>query len=213
MAAPLRNILGQVRSRFDPRFMMDTGRIFIANLSKGKLGEDKANLLGSLLVTQFQLAAMERASIAEEERKDFHLYIDEFHNFSTESFCVNSLRGSQVSALPHALASIHRTTAARNSRCVFGNVGSLISFRVGNTDGEILAKEFDSGYTSDQFTDLANHEIRVKLLQAGESSEPFLAKTLPPVGAVRDAEKISFAGRGRSMGRSERSWRRKSKGG
>jgi hypothetical protein len=86
MAAPLRNVFGQVRSKVDPRFIMDNKRIFIANLSKGRLGEDKANLLGSLLVSKFQSAAMERADMPEESRKDFYLFIDEFPNFSTESF-------------------------------------------------------------------------------------------------------------------------------
>src|SRR5439155_23797802 len=86
MSSPLRNILGQVRSGIDARFIMDNLRIFIANLSKGKLGADKANLLGAILVTQFQLAALARADVAEEDRTDFFLAIDEFHNFSTDSF-------------------------------------------------------------------------------------------------------------------------------
>src|SRR5438128_371869 len=86
MAAPLRNVFGQVRSKIDPRFIMDNERIFIANPSKGRLGEDKANLLGSLLVSKFQSAAMERADMPEVSRKDFYLFIDEFPNFSTKSF-------------------------------------------------------------------------------------------------------------------------------
>src|SRR5665213_2377985 len=86
MAAPLRNILGQIKTRVDARFIMDNQRIFIANLSKGRLGEDKANLLGSLLVSQFQTAALERSNLSEENRTDFYLSIDEFHNFSTDSF-------------------------------------------------------------------------------------------------------------------------------
>ena len=82
----LRHILGQVRSRIDARFMMDRGRIFIANLSKGRLGADKANLLGALWVTQFQLAAMSRADVPEEDRRDFCLYVDEFQSFVSDSF-------------------------------------------------------------------------------------------------------------------------------
>jgi len=82
----LRNIIGQPQSGFDPAFMMDNQRIFIANLSKGLIGEEKSNLLGSILTAKFQLAAMARASRTESEREDFHLYIDEFHNFTTESF-------------------------------------------------------------------------------------------------------------------------------
>jgi len=86
MSAPLRNVFGQVKSKIDPRFIMDRKRIFIANLSKGRLGEDKANLLGSLLVSKFHTAAMERADVPETNRVDFNLYIDEFQNFGTDSF-------------------------------------------------------------------------------------------------------------------------------
>jgi hypothetical protein len=86
MSPHLRNILGQIRSRLDARFIMDNGRIFIADVSKGKLGADKANLLGSLLVTQFELAAMSRSNVPESERRDFYLYVDEFQTFATDSF-------------------------------------------------------------------------------------------------------------------------------
>jgi hypothetical protein len=86
MNAPIRNILGHVLRKVDLRFMMDTGRFFIANLAKGKLGEEKANLLGSVLTTQFQFAAMGRADVPESERRDFYLFIDEFHNFTTDAF-------------------------------------------------------------------------------------------------------------------------------
>jgi type IV secretory pathway TraG/TraD family ATPase VirD4 len=82
----MRNILGQVRSKIDMRFMMDNKRIFIANLSKGKIGEDKANLLGSIILSKFQLAAMSRSDCDEKSRENFFLYADEFHNFTTESF-------------------------------------------------------------------------------------------------------------------------------
>src|ERR1041385_222415 len=86
MAPIVRNILGQVRTKVDPRFMMDDGRLFIANLSKGKLGEEKSNLLGSILTTQFQLAALSRADVPENRRRDFFLHVDEFQNFTTDSF-------------------------------------------------------------------------------------------------------------------------------
>src|SRR5580698_703437 len=86
MSPPVRNVLGQVRRKIDPRFMMDNRRILIANLSKGLLGEDKANLLGSLLVTSFELAALERVDTPEDKRQDFNLYVDEFQNFATDSF-------------------------------------------------------------------------------------------------------------------------------
>jgi hypothetical protein len=180
MAPPLRNIFSQVRSRFEPRFMMDNQRIFIANLSKGQLGEDKANLLGSLLVTQFQLAAMERAKIPEHERKDFFLFIDEFHNFTTESFTgiLSEARKYRLClTLSHQYTEQLRPEI-RNA--VFGNVGSVISFRVGGQDADTLAKEFGNGYTVEHFTDLANFEIRMKMLDSGEYGRPFFARTAPP---------------------------------
>jgi len=86
MSPKTRNVLGQVKSKMDARFMMDNRRIFIANLSKGRLGEDKSNLLGALLVTQFHLAAMSRVNLHEDERQDFNLYVDEFHSFTSDSF-------------------------------------------------------------------------------------------------------------------------------
>lgn len=183
MAAPLRNVFGQVKSKFDPRFIMDNKRIFIANLSKGKLGEDKSNLLGSLLVTKFQNAAMERANIPEESRKDFYLYIDEFHNFGTDSFAsiLSEARKYRLClTLSHQYIEQMREEV-RNA--VFGNVGSIVSFRVGNADAEILAREFGDGYSREQFTELSNYEARVKLLENGEYGQPFIAKTAPPRSA------------------------------
>lgn len=138
MAPPIRNLLGQVRRKIDARFMMDNRRIFIANLSKGLLGDDKANLIGSILVTSFQLAAMSRADTEERDRQDFYLYIDEFHNFTTDSFasllsearkyrlCM-TLGHQYIQQLPPSLIA-----------AVFGNVASLIAFRVGEHDANIL---------------------------------------------------------------------------
>ncbi|MDQ2944627.1 MAG: type IV secretion system DNA-binding domain-containing protein [Acidobacteriota bacterium] len=182
MAAPLRNVFGQVRSRIDPRFIMDNKRIFIANLAKGRLGEDKSNLLGSLLISKFQTAAMERSDIPEEERTDFYLYIDEFPNFSTDSFA-GILSEARKYRLNLILAHQYVEQMREEVRdAVFGNVGSIISFRVGESDAQMLAKEFGSHYSSEQFTELANHEIRAKILQKGEYGEPCLGKTAPPYG-------------------------------
>lgn len=184
MAEPLRNVFGQVKGRIDLRFMMDKKRIFIANLAKGRLGEDKSNLLGSLLVTKFQTTAMERADLPENERQDFYLYVDEFPNFSTDSFA-GALSEARKYRLNLTLAHqyINQMTKEVGS-AVFGNVGTLISFRTGLTDGAFLANEFGSGYSAEHFTELANYEVRVRLLRDGESSEPFLAKTLPPASAL-----------------------------
>src|SRR5207244_2477526 len=117
-------------------------RLFIANLSKGRLGHDKANLLGSLLTTQFQLAAMARAKCPEAERRDFYLFIDEFHNFSTDAFA-SILAEARKYRLCLTLSHQYIDQLAVPIRqAVFGNVGTLIAFRIGHPDGEVLEKEF-----------------------------------------------------------------------
>lgn len=179
---PIRNVLGQVRSKVSIPYVMDNRRIFIANLSKGKLGEDKANLLGSLLTTQFQLGAMARGNIPEEERKDFMLAIDEFHNFTTDSF-TSILAEARKYRLGLTLS--HQYMAQLNPSmrdAILGNVGSLLAFRVGHTDAEVLEKEFGNVFAASQFMDLGRHEILARLLEDGLSLEPFHAKTLPPTG-------------------------------
>jgi len=181
-AAPLRNILGQVRSKISPRFMMDHRRVFIANLSKGKLGEDKANLLGSFLVNQFHLAAMARADTLERDRNDFYMYIDEFHNFATDSFAAIL---SEARKYRLSLALSHQYTAQvppliRDA--IFGNVGTTIAFRVGEADADILEREFGGAYKAHHFTDLGNFEVCVKCISNGELREPFSARTLRGFG-------------------------------
>jgi hypothetical protein len=180
MAPPVRNLLVQVRRRIDARFMMDNRRIFIANISKGMLGEDKTNLLGSLLVTSFQLAAMSRADIPESDRQDFNLYIDEFHNFTTDSFA-SILSEARKYRLCMTLSHQYIEQLPTPLRAaVFGNVGNLVAFRVGEYDAEILAREFGSVFTPEEFGSLANHRVIAKLLQNGEHREPFFGRTMPP---------------------------------
>ena len=181
MNPPIRNILGQVGMKVDLRFMMDTGRVFIANLSKGKLGADKANLLGSLLTTQFQLAAMSRADSPEHMRPDFHLFVDEFHNFTTDSFA-SILAEARKYRLSLTLSHQYIDQLPLPIRqAVFGNVGTLISFRIGHTDAETLEKEFGMTFPAQQFIDLDRYELLVKLLVDGITTEPFRGKSLPPI--------------------------------
>lgn len=181
MNPPIRNILGQVGMKIDLRFMMDTGRVFIANLSKGKLGADKANLLGSLLTTQFQLAAMSRADSPEHMRPDFHLFVDEFHNFATDSFA-SILAEARKYRLCLTLSHQYTDQLPLPIRqAVFGNVGTLISFRIGHTDAEILEKEFGMTFPAQHFLDLDRYELLVKLLVNGITTEPFRGKSLPPI--------------------------------
>lgn len=182
MSPHLRNILGQARSRIDARFMMDRGRIFIADMSKGKLGADKSNLMGALLVTQFQLAAMSRADIPESERKDFFLYVDEFQSFASESF-VSILSEARKYRLCLTLSHQYiGQVRPETQNAVFGNVGSLISFRVGQQDADVLEREFGNSLVSRQFVELGNHEVCAKILSGGQYGEPFSGRTLQPMG-------------------------------
>jgi hypothetical protein len=176
----LRNVLGQVKSKIDARFMMDNGRILIANVSKGRLGAASSNLIGALLVTQFQLAAMSRANVPEHERRDFMMLVDEFQSFTSDSF-VSILSEARKYRLALVLASQYRAQIQPEILdAVFGNVGSIVSFRVGDNDAEVLEKEFGGTYTRSQFTTLDNHEVLAKLLRNGEWSEPFRGTTLAP---------------------------------
>jgi hypothetical protein len=182
MAPELRNILGQVTNRIDARFMMDHGRIFIANLSKGKIGADKANLLGALWVTQFQLAAMSRADVPEEGRRDFHLYVDEFQSFVTDSFTaiLAEARKYRLSlTLSHQYLDQIKPEILN---AVIGNVGSIIAFRVGHKDAEALERTFGMTYVASQFTALGNGEVFAKLLKDGQYADTFFGKTLAPHG-------------------------------
>ena len=180
MAAPLRHVLGQVRNRIDARSIMDSGNIFIANLAKGRLGEDKSNLLGSLLVTQFKLAAMSRTDMSEAERRDFGLVIDEFQNFSTDSFA-SILSESRKYRLGLVLSHQYTSQLSESVRdAVFGNVGSLISFQVGSADANLLAQEFGHDYKASTFTELGRYEVCVKLLSERGQNSASLGRTYPP---------------------------------
>lgn len=177
----VRNILGQVRAKVDIPFMMNTGRIFIANLSKGRLGADKAGLLGSLLTTQFQLAAMARVNQPEHERRDFFLFIDEFHNFTTDAFAA-ILSEARKYRLCLALSHQYIEQVPPIVRgAVFGNVGSLIAFRVGHSDADVLQREFGDTYPLEFFVGLDRFQIIARLAEGGRTREPFHAITLPPI--------------------------------
>jgi hypothetical protein len=190
MSPHLRNVLGQVRSAIDARYIMDNGKIFIANLSKGTLGADKSNLIGALLVTQFQLAAMSRADMPESERRDFHLCVDEFHSFTSDSFAsiLSEARKYRLS-LTLAHQYIEQVRPEIQS-AVFGNVGSMVAFRVGQRDAEILEREFGGAYHHSQFVGLSNYEICVKLLIDGKQHDAFMGKTLPPIGTRHGRREI-----------------------
>ena len=179
----IRNILGQVRSRVDIRFAMDNGRLFIANLSKGRLGSDKANLLGSLLTTEFQLGAMARSDRPEAQRRDFYLFIDEFQNFSTDAF-TSILSEARKYRLCLNLSHQYIDQLSLPVRqAVFGNVGTLIALRIGYSDAEVMEKEFGKEFPAITIVDLDRYEAVVKLLEHGSNPQPFRAKMLPPMGS------------------------------
>jgi hypothetical protein len=178
---PLRNIVGQRQSTLDFRKIMDEGKILIVNLAKGKIGEDNCALLGAMIVTKLQLAALSRADIPESNRRGFYLYVDEFHNFLTLSFA-DILAESRKYGLNLVLAHQYLLQLDEKLRAaVLGNVGTIISFRVGGEDAKILEREFYPVFGEADFTNLPNYHIYLKLLIDGAPSKPFSAVTLPPV--------------------------------
>lgn len=181
----IRNIVGQVKSRIDFRKVMDEGKILICNLSKGRAGEENSLLLGSLIVTKLQLAAMERIDMPEDSRRDFCLYVDEFQNFiSTETF---SQILSEARKYRLCLILAHQYISQLDERtreAVFGNVGTTISFRVGATDAELLEEIFSSIFTRDDFVNLDKYMVYLMMAIDGRSSQPFSARTLPPFHAA-----------------------------
>lgn len=180
----IRNIVGQPRSSVNMRKMMDDGKILIVNLSKGKIGEDNSALLGAMIITKLQLAAMSRIDVSEEERRDFYLYVDEFQNFATDSFAgilseARKYRLSLVLAHQYIGQLIHAaSTKVRDA--VFGNVGTTITFRVGAEDAEFLEKEFQPDFMANDLVNLPKYNFYAKLMIDGVSSRPFSASNIPP---------------------------------
>jgi CxxC-x17-CxxC domain-containing protein len=177
----IRNIVGQTTSSFDIREIMDDRKILILNLSKGRIGEDNSALLGAMMITKIQLAAMARVDIPEEDRKDFYLYVDEFQNFATESFA-NILSEARKYRLNLILANQYITQIDEKVRdAIFGNAGTLISFRVGAVDSEFLEKEFSPVFLMNDVINLPKYHIYLKLMIDGIAGDAFSAVTLPPV--------------------------------
>ncbi|OGN22088.1 MAG: hypothetical protein A2918_02910 [Candidatus Yanofskybacteria bacterium RIFCSPLOWO2_01_FULL_42_49] len=174
----IRNILGQSKSKIDIRKIMDEGKILIVNISRGKIGEDASRLLGAFLVTKIQLAAMSRVDIPETERRDFYLYVDEFQHFATESFA-NIL--SEARKFHLSLVMAHQYIKQMEEPvmdAVFGNVGTLVSFRVGAEDAEFLEKWFAPDFMMADIVNLGKRQMYLKLMIDGISSRGFSASTL-----------------------------------
>ena len=193
----IRNIVGQAKSTMNVQELMNNNKILLINVAKGRIGEDNSALLGAMLITKIQLAAMERVRIPEEERKDFYLYVDEFQNFATESFAgiLSEARKYRLNLiLAHQyIGQLVKDSSTEVRDAVFGNVGTLISFRVGAADAEFLEKEFTPEFVIRDLVNLENYNIYLKLMIDGLSSRSFSATTLPPMdikGANGQRDKI-----------------------
>ena len=189
-SATIRNIVGQPKSTVDLRFAMDSGKIVIINLSKGKIGEDNSSLLGAMFITKFQLDAMSRASIPQDQRKDFYLYVDEFQNFATDSFatilsearkyCLNLTMANQyIAQMPDEVRD-----------AVFGNVGSILSFQVGFDDAEYISKQFGEEVLPSDLVSLSKYTSYMRLLIDGMPSKTFSLNTLAPPQFEVDAQMV-----------------------
>lgn len=180
----IRNIIGQSTSSFDLRKIMDEKKIFIVNLSKGRIGESNANLLGSMLITKIYLAAMSRADLTDSELKkypNFYLYVDEFQSFANKSFA-DILSEARKYKLSLTIAHQYIEQMEEEVRAaVFGNVGTMITFRVGAYDADVLEKEFAPKFLAEDLVNLGYIQIYLKLMIDGISSQPFSATTLPPI--------------------------------
>ncbi|MCX6723630.1 MAG: type IV secretion system DNA-binding domain-containing protein [Candidatus Staskawiczbacteria bacterium] len=189
----VRNIVGQAKNTIDIDEIMNTGKILLVNVSKGRIGEDNSAILGAMLITKIQLVAMERVRIPEEERKDFYMYVDEFQNFATDSF-VNILSEARKYRLDLIIAHQYigqlvtdTSTAVRDA--VFGNVGTMVSFRVGAGDAEFLEQEFTPEFEQNDLIRLDNRNVYLKLMIDGITSRPFSATTITLAPIPRDEKK------------------------
>jgi len=178
----MRNIIGQTKSSFDMREIMDKKKILLVNLSKGRTGELNSKLLGMIFVMKFQAAAMSRANIPEDDRVDFSLYVDEFQNFSTDSFAtiLSEARKYHLNLIVANQFTTQLTEEIRDA--VFGNIGTIVSFRVGTNDAEFLAKYFAPVFDINDLQRVPNHNAIVRMLIGGVPTQSFSMASMPPLG-------------------------------
>ena len=182
----MRNTLGQVKSGFNIREIMDTKKIFLVNLSKGRLGDINANLLGMIFVMKFQQAAMSRQDIPEDQREDFCLYVDEFQNFATDSF-ESILSEARKYRLNLIVANQFMTQLTDKIReALLGNVGTIICGRIGVTDADLMVKAFTPTFTAEDLTKTPNHAAVAKVMMFDMPSAPFTINLPPPMGEPND---------------------------
>ena len=178
----MRNIIGQTKSAFDLRDIMDNKKILLVNLSKGRTGELNSKLLGMIFVMKFQAAAMSRSDVPESDRIDFSLYVDEFQNFSTDSFAtiMSEARKYHLNLIVANQFTTQLTTEIRDA--VFGNMGTIVTFRIGQNDVESLGQYFQPTFDSDDLLRVPNYNTIVRTLIGGVPTQPFSMATLPPLG-------------------------------
>lgn len=182
--ATIRNIVGQPHSRIDIREIMDNQKILLINLSRGKIGEDNSALLGAMMITKIQLSAMSRADVTIDKRPDVYLYVDEFQNFATDSFSV-ILSEARKYNLNLTIANQYIAQMPEIVRdAVFGNAGTIITFRVGGNDADFMVKEFEPVFDANDLVNLDRYQIYTKLLIDGITKPAFSARTLPPIEKI-----------------------------
>jgi hypothetical protein len=201
----MRNIMGQQKSGFDFREIMDNNKILLVNLSKGTTGEVNAKLIGLIVVAKLQMAAMARAEMPEADRKDFYLYIDEFQNFITDSISTilseaRKYRLDLTVAHQYLGQLIDDKGKSQVRDAVLGNAGTMASFRIGPDDAEILAKEFAPTFGSFDLLNVPQFTCYMKLLIDNTASKPFNMNTYPPVSgnaelasAIKQLSRLKYA--------------------
>ena len=187
----MRSIIGQTKSAFNFRQVMDEGKILLVNLSKGKIGDVNANLLGMVIVGKLLMAALSRVDLPENKRRDFNLYVDEFQNFTTDSIAtiLSEARKYRLNLIIAHQFIAQLTEKIRDA--VFGNVGNIIGFRVGATDAEFLIKQFEPTFNQNDLLNIDNFNAYAKILIDGQTAKPFNIKTLlSEKGREETADKI-----------------------
>ncbi|OGY07040.1 MAG: hypothetical protein A3D24_03495 [Candidatus Blackburnbacteria bacterium RIFCSPHIGHO2_02_FULL_39_13] len=187
----IRNIVGHPKSTINLEDIMNNKKILILNLSQGRMGEDNAALLGAMLITKLQLAAMHRVNIPEEEREDFYLYVDEFQNFATTSF-IKILSEARKYKLNLILANQYIKQVDETIRAaIFGNVGTMMTFLIGAEDADLIAKEFSERFKPEDLLALGNFQIIIKMAINNLTSTPFFAQSLPlPQSRTQSKDKV-----------------------
>jgi hypothetical protein len=194
----IRNIVGSPTSTIDLEEMMNRGKIVIVNLSQGKLGEDNSALLGAMIITKLQLAAMNRVYVGEEERRDFYLFVDEFQSFATQSF-IKILSEARKYRLNLTLANQYIGQIDEDvQKAIFGNAGSMVTFSVGAGDARLMSREFGEKYEEGELVGLGNYQIVLKLAIDNHTTNPFSATTLPlPRSRNQNRDKVIRSSRER----------------